>query len=175
MKKILFILLAALLFLVACNKEETKEKTEGSKQDQPTEETLKQDPEEESNVEAEDEEKDDSEKIQKETKALTDKEVKEILEFSGMGEDDNLISASVKKGEVKATIELAPDDMLSAEDLAVTRYSQASDELLNHEGWGVLSITYANVGTISMNRSEKETNELDMDYFPIEEITKRLK
>jgi hypothetical protein len=58
--------------------------------------------------------------------------------------------------------------------VAVNRFSQLSDELLNHEGWQILTVTYANVGSISMNRNEKETNEYG-DYFPTLEIEERLK
>lgn len=64
--------------------------------------------------------------------------------------------------------------MFSTEDMAVTRYTSLSHELLNHEGWEILTITYSNIGTISMNRNEKETNEYG-DYFPTMEIEKRLK
>ena len=56
-------------------------------------------------------------------------------------------------------------EQFSAEDLAVNGYSQLSDELLNHEGWQVLTVTYPGAGTISMNRNEKETNKFG-DYFP---------
>ncbi|AZV44846.1 hypothetical protein BAOM_4265 [Peribacillus asahii] len=82
-------------------------------------------------------------------------------------------NVSFKNGEIKATIELAPMEQFSAEDLAVNGYSQLSDELLNHEGWQVLTVTYPGAGTISMNRNEKETNEFG-DYFPTLEIEERL-
>ncbi|WHY85971.1 hypothetical protein QNH39_25910 [Neobacillus novalis] len=54
------------------------------------------------------------------------------------------------------------------------RFPTLSDELLNHEGWEVLTITYVNIGTIRMNRNEKETNEYGV-YFPTLEIEARLK
>lgn len=105
---------------------------------------------------------------------LTEEKVKEILEYYSIGEADKLINFYVTEGEIKATIDLAPIDIFSAEDMAVTRYISLSNELLNHEGWEILTITYSNIGTISMNRNEKETNEYG-DYFPTMEIEKRLK
>lgn len=75
---------------------------------------------------------------------------------------------------IKNRTDLKQNDMFSAEDMAVNRYSQLSDELLNHEGWEILTISYTNIGTISMNRIEKETNEFG-DYFPTMKIEERLK
>jgi Skp family chaperone for outer membrane proteins len=82
-------------------------------------------------------------------------------------------NVSFKNGEINATIELAPMDQFSAKDLAVNEYSQLSDELLNYEGWQVLTVTYPGAGTISMNRNEKETNNFG-DYFPTLKIEERL-
>ncbi|MFB3170000.1 toxin regulator [Neobacillus sp. 179-C4.2 HS] len=83
-------------------------------------------------------------------------------------------NVSFKNGEINATIELAPMEQFSAKDLAVNEYSNLSDELLNHEGWQVLTVTYPGAGTISMNRNEKETNDYG-DYFPTLKIEDRLK
>ncbi|WP_162785175.1 hypothetical protein [Bacillus sp. P14.5] len=55
----------------------------------------------------------------------------------------------------------------------MNRYSQLSDELLYYEGWGVLTVTFPGVGTVSMNRMEKETNDYG-DYFPMATIEERL-
>jgi hypothetical protein len=102
---------------------------------------------------------------------LTEAQVKQIIDdYTGKGE---LVNFSFTGGQIKATINLAPSEFL-AEDMAVNRYSQLSDELLNHEGWEILTISYTNIGTISMNRIEKETNEFG-DYFPTMEIEERLK
>lgn len=122
-------------------------------------------------------EKQSSEEIAKQEaiQPMTVEEATELIEYTGMGEGDKLVSATVENGEIKAVIELVPHDLLPVKDLAVARYSQASDELLDHEGWKVLTIEYVDVGTISMNSSEKETNEYDMDYFSTAEIEKRLK
>lgn len=101
--------------------------------------------------------------------------IKEILEYSVLGEKDKITSLSFENGEIKGVIELAPNKLLSAKDLAVTSYSRASDALLEKEGWEVLTMEYVNVGNVSMKRSEKETNEHNMDYFPTEKIKERLK
>jgi len=54
-------------------------------------------------------------------------------------------------------------------------YSQASDALLEVEGWKTLAIEYVDIGTVSMNISEKQSNELGMYYFPVAIITEKLK
>ena len=105
---------------------------------------------------------------------ITVDKVKEIIEYYSIGGNDKLNNVSFENGEIKATIVLAPNELFSAKDIAVNGYSKLSDELLNHEGWQILNITYANIGSISMNRNEKETNEFG-DYFPTLEIEKRLK
>lgn len=107
------------------------------------------------------------------TQQITTDEIKEIIEYYSLGEDDSLGNYSFENGEIKATVELAPNELLLAEDMAVTAYSQLSDELLYYEGWNILTVTYTNVGTISMNRNEKETNEYG-DYFPTLVIEDRL-
>lgn len=107
--------------------------------------------------------------------SITNGKVKEIIESAGMDEGDKLISFDVENYEIKAVIELSPNDLFPATDMASVRYSQASDEFLSHDGWETLTIEYVNAGTISMNKSEKETNEYDMDYFPSKMIMERLK
>lgn len=105
---------------------------------------------------------------------ITVDKVKEMIEYYSIGENDNLNNVSFENGEIKATIALEPNELFSVQDMAVNRYSQLSDELLNHEGWQILNVTYTDIGNISMNRNEKETNELG-DYFPTLEIEERLK
>lgn len=109
-------------------------------------------------------------KVEQSEQQITEDKVKEIIkDYSYV-----VNNVSFKNGEIKATIELAPMEQFSAEDLAVNHYSQLSDELLNHEGWQVLTVTYPDAGTISMNRNEKETNMVG-DYFPTLIIEERLK
>ncbi|MBS4177728.1 hypothetical protein [Lederbergia citrea] len=176
MKKFLFMLLATFLVLAACNAEEPKEKTEVVKQEATTENPKKEDKSGEENKEQEEESTKETTKDKKQEETLqsmTAEELKELLEYNGTGEGDTLVSAALEKGKLKAVIDLAPSDPLPAEDLAVTRYSQVSDELLGYEGWEVLTIKYVDVGTISMKRSDKESNEYG-DYFPVAEIEKHL-
>lgn len=169
----------ALLLIAGCNAEEqennqsinepiaeTEEKPK--KSEEPLTEQQKED------TEAKVNELSQESQPQEKPQPLTEELVKEMIDSNGMGDGDKLTNVSFVKGEIKATIDLAPDEMVPAKDLAVTRYSQLSDELLKHEGWEILSITYANIGTISMNRNEKETNEFG-DYFPTMVIEGKLK
>ncbi|GAA0321032.1 hypothetical protein GCM10008967_09450 [Bacillus carboniphilus] len=182
MKKLYFILLSTLLLLVACSSEDTGEIQLASEPIEEENEDIKQDDTEEeisetvedSNVNTEEEISEEPIENTETVTPLTEEEVKELIEYTSLGEDDNLNSFSFINGEINATIDLAPNDLFSAEDMAVTRYSQLSDELLYHEGWEVLTVTYVNVGTVSMNRNEKESNEYG-DYFPTLKIEERLK
>jgi flagellar biosynthesis GTPase FlhF len=137
------------------------------------EEKAKQEAEAAAKAKAEADAKAAAEAEQSQQQITVDK-VKEIIEYYSIGENDKLNNISFENGEIKATIVLAPNELFSAKDVAVNRFSQLSDELLNHEGWQILTVTYANVGSISMNRNEKETNEYG-DYFPTLEIEERLK
>ncbi|HHB1889018.1 hypothetical protein J0818_29090 [Bacillus cereus] len=112
--------------------------------------------------------------VEQSPQQLTVDNVKEIIEYYSIGENDKLNDVAVENGEIKATIVLASNNLFPAKDMAVNRYSQLSDELLKHEGWQTLTVTYANIGSISMTRNEKETNEIG-DYFPVLKIEERLK
>lgn len=179
MKKILYIMSVSILLLAGCNAEEPKnnqstnepiEETEEKPNDpeQVLTEQQKEDHEEKSNEQSQESQP------QEKPQPLTEVQVREIIGDYGIGEGDKLTNVSFGNGEIKATIDLAPNEMFPARDMAVNRYSQLSDELLNHEGWQILSITYPTIGTISMNRNEKKTNELG-DYFPTIVIEERLK
>ncbi|MFP7299005.1 hypothetical protein [Neobacillus niacini] len=184
MRRILFGFLAAfLIFLAACNAEEpvnnqsTREKAsvnvEGDSKKEPVEEIK--DSEEKPTVDTEKDITEESKESQaEETSPLTIEKIQEIIDYHGLGEGDQLTNVSLESGEITATIDLAPNEQFPAKDKAVIRYSSLSDELLKHEGWSILTVTYANVGTISMNRNEKETNEFG-DYFPTLVIEERLK
>lgn len=177
MKKTLYSMLAALVLLTACNAEEpnnnqsvneplTKEvkdtplKVNDRKTTNHTEEKLNEQSQESQPREI--------------PQLLTEAQVKEIIDFYGAGKNDQLSNVSFKNSEIKATVHLAPNKMFPAKDIAVNRYSQLSDELLKHEGWNILTVTYPTVGTISMHRNEKETND-NGDHFPTMVIEEKLK
>ncbi|MFS0687697.1 hypothetical protein AB1K89_00420 [Sporosarcina sp. 179-K 8C2 HS] len=171
MKK-LFILFMAAMLLVAC--------ADGTKEPAVVEDdaTVKEEMPEQEEVNEEEPVEEETpvqeEPAKEESQGMSIEEVTELIDYNGVGVDDKLVSVTIENEELKAVIKMATDDRLSAEDLAVTRYSQLSDELLDHEGWETLTIEYVGVGTISMNRTEKESNEYG-DYFPTIEIENRLK
>ena len=148
-----------------------EEKKKEAEEKRLAEEKAKQEAEAAAKAEAETKAAVEAEQLQQQ---MTVDKVKEIIEYYSIGENDKLNNVSFENGEIKATIALAPDELFSAKDIAVNRYSQLSDELLNHDGWKILTVTFANIGSISMNRNEKETNEFG-DYFPTLEIEDRLK
>ena len=191
MKKLLYIGAMSVLLLAACG-EEKAEKTDTAQEEldkakEKDAEQAKKDAELKAKEEEEQKAKEAEEKAlaeqeaKEETGDITEKEitvneVKEIIEYSGMGEGDKLISLTIENGEIKAVIDLAPNKFnLPPKDIAVSTYSQASDALLEEEGWNALTIEYVNVGTVSMDISEKESNEFGMYYFPVANITEKLK
>ncbi|MDQ0971268.1 hypothetical protein QFZ31_001146 [Neobacillus niacini] len=99
--------------------------------------------------------------------------MKEILEFYDKEEGEKLLNYSFVNSILKATFEITPIKV-PAKNLAVRRYRQLSDELVQHEGWEVLEVSYMNIGTISMNRNEKEPNK-NGGYFPKKKIEERLR
>ncbi|MEH7180140.1 hypothetical protein [Neobacillus vireti] len=169
MRKTIYILMAALLLLAACNAEEP---SPNQSTNQPVKEEAEDTPKEETEEKLNEQSQENQ--PQETPQPITADQVKEIINYIGIGEGDQLSNVSFVNGEIKATIALAPNEMVPAKDMAVNRYSQLSDELLNHEGWDILTIVYPSIGTISMNRNEKETNEFG-DYFPTMVIEEKLK
>ena len=179
MKKLSFVLFVSLLVIVGC----TEEKTEPAAPKElvatiETEEVKKQvEPVEESNIEIDEvtKEDEDTTATAKVAETIDISLLNEIIVDYSLTDGDKLVSADIKNNEIIAVIKLAPNELFSAKDMAITSYSRASDELLNHEGWEVLSVEYNGIGTISMNRNEKKTNEWEMDYFPTAIIMEKLK
>jgi hypothetical protein len=157
MKKVLYMMSAAFLLLAACNaedpknnqstnevveKETKKEEKEGnpSKSEKVPKDQTKEDTEEKLNEQSQETQP------QETPQPLTEGQLKEMIEYYGIGEGDQLSNVSFLNGEIKATITLAPNEKFPAKDLSVNSYSQVSDELLNQEGWQLLTITYPSIG-----------------------------
>ena len=169
LKKIMFVLVA-ILMLSGCGDDKKIEKSSGYKTADEVKDTL--DKIDDLSSEGWEPDSDEEETA---TESIQADELEEFIIENGMGENDKLINATLEFDEIKVTIELAPHDQLENEDLAISSYSQMSDALLDLDGWETLNVEYVDVGKIIMNRSEKEINEYDMDYFPTEVIKDRLK
>ncbi len=177
MKHLLFVLMTALL-LAACGNDSVKETEEIPVELDATVETEESEEEEMEQLEEAEEEvasADEAEKVEVPQGDLTVDGAKEIIETAGMGAQDKLVSATIEGEEIQAIIEMESRALMEDDFAAVASYSKASAELLAYEGWEVLTIEYVNVGTISMNRSEKEVNEDGMDHFPVYAIAGKLK
>lgn len=174
MKKILFILISVLI-LAACGSDKPQEEHTNNEVVESTEqdEAVNED----TDITEDDSEKQDSNASETED-AQNDEidadEVKELLEYGALGENDELKSVTVENGEIKAVIEIGEHELIDDPRLlAETVYSAAGDELLQRDGWDVLTIDFVDVGTVSMNQDQKEANEFG-EYFPSEEIMKQL-
>ncbi|GIN93298.1 hypothetical protein J22TS1_43490 [Siminovitchia terrae] len=178
MKKFLFIFAAALLFMAGCSEESTAPEEENPKEEKQTEE-VKKDEEPKEDAEPKKEEKEESkdiesEEIKEESPSFDVDEAKELLEYSALGDNDKLTDLNIEDGEIKAVVEVGDNDLIDDKKLlAETIYSSAGDEFLAQEGWEVLTIEFIDVGKVSMNRNEKETNEVG-DYFPTKKIMEQL-
>lgn len=172
MKK-LFMVIAAALFLTACNnsaEKENKDEEELAKEDtERLEETSKQSDETSDVID------DTKEETGIDEESITNDQAGELLEQEALGEGDVLTELNIKDDEIIAVIEIADNDIIDDKILlAETIYSRAGDVLLEYAGWEVLTIKFIDVGEVSMQRNEKETNEYGMDYFPLEKIGEQL-
>ena len=165
MKRLLFTVFSIVLLLFGCSTQETPSTENNSDKNQQQQETQQL---QETNSDA-----NSGEVEQPQNNEINVDQVREIIEEYALTDGDKIIDLSVENNEIKAVIELA-ESVVPLKDIAITVYSAASDELLNHEGWEVLTIKFEGVGTVSMNRSEHETNDFGMPYFPRKEIEKNL-
>jgi len=138
---------------------------------------LIEDVQEEMGVENEENNSDDSDDPNEtnEVEVLDESEVTELLEYSALGEGDSISSLTIEGREVNVVVEIADNDIFDDKSiLAETVYSRAGDELLEYDEWEVLTIEFVDVGTVSLHKDERETNEYDKDYFPTEKIIEQL-
>ncbi|MBU8568865.1 hypothetical protein KM914_21095 [Virgibacillus pantothenticus] len=192
MKKYLLIIFASLLILPACggadkeykdqlkeaekkleeSKEDTERLEEISEQIDGTSDLIEETQEE---MGFEDEDEEDNSNDLNEVDELDENEARELLEYGVLGEEDSLIDLVISDGEIKAHVEIGDNNIFDDKSLlAETIYSSAGDILLEYEGWEVLTIEFTDIGEVSLHRNEKETNEFDMDYFPLEKIIGQL-
>lgn len=99
-------------------------------------------------------------------------QIKAIIEYHGLGEDDKLVEVVLNDGEITTTIEVQAVEGLPALSAEIV-YSSMGNELLLHNGWEVLTVNFVGIGTVSMNRSEQKDDGVG-PYFPTAEIAKRL-
>lgn len=173
--KRLLLLISTLVLLVGCGeneyekdlreakirleeaKEDTKRLEEVSKEIDKTSDSIKE-VQEEMGIENE----------------LNESEIKELLEYAALGEGDIITDLVIEDEEVKVTIEIADSDIFDDKSLlAETVYSRAGEELLELDDWEVLTIEFVDIGNVSINRSETESNEFG-EYFPLEKIIEQL-
>ncbi|WP_077303296.1 hypothetical protein [Virgibacillus pantothenticus] len=113
--------------------------------------------------------------VESEVKAENEKETKQ--ENKEQEEADNKKPEEKKEQndgmDVNKATQLLEEHVLEENDetlLAHVACSSAGDEFLQHEDWEVLTIDFVGFAEVSMHRNEKETDENDFDYFPMDKI-----
>lgn len=178
MNRLLIILLGAML-LVGCGDnayekelKEAKKVLEESKADSERLEEISKQIDETSDLITEVQEEMG---IEEDPVGISAEEVAELLAYEALSEGDSITNVEIYDGEIKAVIEISDDAIISDKSLlAESIYSRAGDALLELEGWDVLTVEFVDVGEVSMQRNEKESNEYGMDYFPLEKIIGQL-
>ena len=164
MKKLLSILMVTCLTLtmVACG--------DAEKQTEPVEETTQE------AMQTQEETDKPTKEPQKPTEEM--KSTEDYKKVVGMcvGESDKIIDLSIdaEKGLININLELGDPAPLTYEDLASSRISSITDELLNDKSIQIIHIDIKGIGKIELLTSDATTNEYGMKYFPIEVIDKQL-
>lgn len=161
MKKLLSILMVTCLTLsmVACG--------DAEKQTEPVEETTQE-------ATQTQEETEEPQKLTEEMKSTED--YKKIVGLC-VGESDKITDLSIdaEKGLINISLELGDPSPLTYEDLANSRVSSITDELLNDKSIQIIHIDIKGIGKVEFLTSDATTNEYGLRYFPTELIDKQLK
>lgn len=165
MKKLLSILMVTCLALtmVACG--------DAEKQTEPVEEATQE------ATQIQEETAKPTEEPQKPTEEM--KSIEDYKKIVGMcvGESDKITDLSIdtEKGLININLELGDSAPLTYEDLASSRISSITDELVDDKAIQTIYISVKGVGDVELLNSQACTNEYGMKYFPIETIDKQLK
>lgn len=106
-------------------------------------------------------------------KDFTPKGIKALVDAS-IGIDDKITDVKIKDGNITIYVNLADSSLIGMTDLAVSRYSSISDELLKYNNWNNLTVVFDGVGKITMNSKEAILTEYNDKCFDIPEIEKRI-
>lgn len=93
---------------------------------------------------------------------------------SSVGIDDKITDVKIKDRDITIYVNLAESSLIEITDLAVSRYSSISDELLKYNNWNNLTVVFDGVGKVTMNSREAILTEYNDKCFDIPEIEKRI-
>lgn len=127
------------------------------------------------NVEEEVDLEEEKEEQVKEQETENKDKYKEAI-ISNIGSDDTLESVELKEDDIIIKVTLGdPPSLFTYKDLAISRYSSITDELLEQgNSLEDITVVFRDVGTITMNTSEKVKNEYGQSYFEQITIEERL-
>lgn len=181
--KIISILVAIIIFLVGCSSDKANN-TDVAKEDEGkkglTEEKLDDNFNEkesiENNVDEEELSKDEVYKKPEQNLYIEDftpEGIKALVD-SSVGIDDKITDVKIKDKDITIYVNLAESSLIEMTELAVSRYSSISDELLKYNNWNNLTVVFDGIGKVTMNSKEAILTEYNDKCFDIPEIEKRI-
>lgn len=111
-----------------------------------------------------------------ETQDKKENNIEEVIKSKinlGLGEDDTLVNVTFNNEVILVKVTLGDPSPLTKKDLAISRYGSISDNLLEIEGWKVLTVNVQGVGEISMDESQA-VDDGNGKYFKSIEYEKQL-
>lgn len=100
-------------------------------------------------------------------------ELKEIIDMN-IGAEDILLDIKVEGRDILIKVKLGEAAPFDVKDLAISRYSSITDELLENSYWENVSVEFVDVGTITMNSSQAIEGEYGR-YFESLDIEENFK
>ncbi|KNF10109.1 hypothetical protein CLPU_1c02740 [Gottschalkia purinilytica] len=126
----------------------------------------------EENETQKEEQSNDSSKNQNNANVIIDKSILE----GNIGEGETIEEFSSKDNNLFIKVNLGEgNNSISKEDLAYSRFSSLTDELLKDDSWNNVNVEFVGVGKITMNKSQAVVNEFNLKHFKTEDIMKNFK
>lgn len=99
--------------------------------------------------------------------------IKEAVQ-NNIGKGEQIKDFKLENKSIIVNIDLGtPSSNIPLKDLAISRYSSISDNLLEYDSWDTLTINFENVGTVTLNANEASSN-TSGKYFESSLIEKQL-
>lgn len=110
---------------------------------------------------------------------LDKKQLGDILEHTSLSKGDEIVKLLIHEDEISILVDIS-DKLEAVKGKLSDRkwhakmiYSGMSEELLNYDGWEVLTVEFITAGVVSMDRSQREVSQYG-DFMSEAEIERQL-